>query len=132
MPRRGGELLEVRALEAGGADDVDEPGLRRQLGVGERRLGDGEVEHRLAAGEDLERVVLDDHADRLAAHRLADVPADPLVPGPLGDAAEGGAGRLADRLDQHPAHAPGGADHRDPDFVRHALALPALDSGPGR
>ena len=55
-----------------------------------------------------------------AAHRLAEVAADPGVARPLGGAAESRAARrLADRPHQHPAHAAGGADHRDPDLVRH-------------
>ena len=52
------------ALEPGGADHVHQPRLRRELGMEHRRLGRGEVEHRLAAGEDLERVVLDEDAER--------------------------------------------------------------------
>ena len=72
------------------------------------------------------RVVLDEHADCGAAERFAEILADPVVPRPHGGAAEARARGLGDGPDQHPAHAAGGADHRDSDLVRHRSPLPPL------
>lgn len=104
MAGGGGETLELRPLQPGRADDEGEPGLRGDLGMQHRRLGRGEVESGVAAGEDLQRVVLDEDPRLGAAEELPEILADPRMARAFGDAAERRARVFLDRADEGAAH----------------------------
>ena len=81
-------LLVVAGGEPGGADDVDDARLRRELGEGERRGRHGEVEHAVGRGEDRQRVGGDRDAALAHAGERARVRADLRRVGPLDGAGE--------------------------------------------
>ena len=85
-------------------------GQRREL---DRRLGRGEVDHRVGLGEGRQGIVGDGHAQSGAAHRGAGILADPVMAGPFqrGDQAAFVGG--GDGLKQHPAHPAGRAGNDD-------------------
>jgi hypothetical protein len=104
-------------------DDVNEAGLRGNLRVDHRGSRRREVEDRAGLGEDVERVLAHEDAVRRLPERLTEIPADPRMTGPLGDAGEPRGRALVDGGDQHPAHPPGRAHHRDRYLLHHARLL---------
>jgi hypothetical protein len=92
------------------ADDMDAARLRGQRGMGYRRRWHGEIKDCPRPRRGFQQIILDDHADRRAAHRLPDIEADPGVARALHRAGKGGGGVVDHGLDQHPAHVARGAD----------------------
>ena len=109
-----GDLLLVVGGQAGGADDVDDARLRGELGEGDGRGGDGEVEDAVGLGEGLDRLVGDRDAVRREPGEEAGVLADLGRAGALDRGGEGDAGGRVDDAHQRPPHLPGGADHHQP------------------
>ena len=120
MARRRGDLRLVLGAEPGGADDVDDAGLGGELGEGDGRRGNGEVEDAVGLGEGLDRLVGDRDAVRREAGEEAGILADLRRAGPFDRGGEGDAGGRVDDPHQRPPHLSGGADHHQP-HVGHVL-----------
>ena len=112
---------------------MDGPGGGGGLGECQRGLWRGEVDHGIDLCEGRLGILGDRHAQRGAAHRLAHVAADPVMPGPFD---RGGKLHLVaggDLADQHLAHAAGGACHGIAGGLAHTLSPAVLPGiGPAR
>ena len=110
--RRGDDGLFLGRM-AGSADDMDDAGGRGQLGEGERRRRDGELDQPVGVFEKRRNVADDLDAVATEPGKLAGIAADHR-----GVRGVDGAGQrqplgLSDGMDQRAAHAPAGAgDHQ--------------------
>ena len=125
VARGGLEPGEIVVAHAGRADDMDDARLRRQRRHFDGRRGSGEIDHAVGLKQRGERVVGDRDAERAEPGQFAGVAAERGRAGPLQRAGEHRALGRGDGLDQHLAHAPGGADD-DKTHLGHGEV-----SGPG-
>ena len=130
MARGSIELRQLLFGETGGANHMDDTGLRRERGKRHRGLGHGEIEHAFHMSKQRMGVVGHCHAQWLKAGHFAQVQPDGGRSFCL-EAASGFAARgLMERPGQRLAHAPGGTQNGDP-HVTHGPWLPhALVTAP--
>ena len=120
--RRGRDQRVVLLRQARGADDVDQPRPRRELGKGERRCRRREVEEAVGLGEQWRDLGADRDVVLAEPRQLAGIAPDHRGARRLDCAGERHARRCGDRCDQRAPHAPAGAGHDQP-HVRHRIDL---------
>jgi hypothetical protein len=132
VPRRRLEALEVGLRQPRRADDVDDRGLRREIGVRDARLGRGEVE---------DAVRLREHGQGIVGDHDAALACPGKQPGvlPEGDgvrafqgAREPAAVGRRDGLDEHASHAARRADDHEPHLSHGSLPRAPLNPAAGR
>ncbi len=111
---RGFEPREVGSVEARGADDVGDAGLRRQGRISDRCRRQGEVEHALGRDESFERVLGDGNADRAHAGQNPGVLTQCGGSRPRQRRGQRDAVRPRHGRDEHSSHAPRSAGDDEP------------------
>ena len=77
---------------------------------------------RMGVCENFQRVIADHDAHRRAAHRLANIAADPVMACAFDRANQLGTVASLDRVDQHLAHPARGTRHHKSRHIRHLLS----------
>ncbi len=113
-----GQRRQMRRLQPGGADDMQDAGVGREIGEGDGRLGRGEIEHGLGPRESGCWVPRHRHAQRRQTGQRTRIGSQSRRARALDRRDESTARRLIDRFDQHASHAPCGTDD-DETHVTH-------------
>jgi ribosome-binding factor A len=121
MARCGFDLCKVILGQPGGSDHMHRPRLRREFGKGHCRGGCGKVDHRLGAGETVQRIIRHDDTHRRSTHGRAHILAQPVMASALDRTGKMHPGVLNDLGHQHLPHASGHSGDDNPDFFAHDI-----------
>ena len=115
-------FCQMGIVKAGCTNHMHTARLCRQLRMGNCGLGRGEIDHGLGFDNYVEWIIANRHTAWHAAHDLAQILADPVMPAALGHADQMRLIASGDRIDQHLAHAPRGAHDGDACAIGHVFS----------